>query len=411
MFLSLRDRFVLLAGLAYIVLEVFSAPIRMGLSMTGLSILIYLPKGLMGLATLWICMDEPLRRGFSSLRVFSVLLIGTAFMIGLLYGSVKQAFMGMWVLLPFWYGLAAAGVILSYFKSVSRAISILWAMATAGVLINYSITFPWEGYMYSIGGVEVEGAREWWSSGGTKRLSGFARTSFDAAVQIQLTAIIAAVTTSSRLKILLLWLITGLAITLTTSKGVMLVYAVCTPLILFARFIPELLFRTAPLVIGSVGLGLPLSALAFDVTLSTQMNATLYNALFSFYDRLNQMWPDAWVLLFDHGNPVFGRGIGGIGTAQVYFEPLLANAADNIFIYWFVVFGWLALPGFIYLLLRSTSFRPLTSTTHQAVFALFLASLVYGMTTNIVENAAFAIACGLGLRAVLAAYSQPRFQE
>ncbi len=406
-----RDRFVLLAGLSYLVLEVLSAPIRMGLSMTGLSMLIYVPKGLMGLATIWILIDEPLRRGFSAQRLFVVLLLVAAFTIGLLHGNPKQALMGLWVLLPFWYGLAAAAVIFTHLDTVTRYISALWVIATAGVIINRFASLPWEGYMYSIGGLEIEGAREWWSSGGTKRLSGFARTSFDAAVQIQLTAIIAAIATPGHVKKLTLWVLTGVAITLTTSKGVMLVYLLSTPLILAYRLIPETLFRLAPVTIGLMGLALPLSTLVFDAHLDTQMNATLFNALFSFYDRLNQMWPDAWALLFNHGNPILGRGIGGIGTAQTYFEPLLANAADNIFIYWFVIFGWAALPGFLFLLARSATLRPQASAVQCTAFALFLASLVYGLTTNIVENAAFAIACGLSVRAIASTHRPTRFQE
>ena len=53
-------------------------------------------------------------------------------------------------------------------------------------------------------------------------------------------------------------------------------------------------------------------------------------------------------------------GNGGLGTAQTYFETDLFNAGDNIFMYRFVVFGWITLPGFIAIILKTLRLRPVS---------------------------------------------------
>lgn len=393
-----RDLLVLLALLAYLILEVFSGPLRMYLSLAGLSPLIYLPKAMLVAATLWVLIDEPMRAGFTHRGLLGLLVVLTACVIGLLYCGAKQMAVGIWVLVPFWYGLVCAAVIRKHFHKVLRWVPVLWLCAATGILLNYSITWPWEGFGYSVGGMEVEGSRKWWASGGIKRIAGFSRSSFDASVQVVLLGALATLATKSVIRKLIIWATSAVAIYLTTSKGIFLVYIALTPFVLGQAFIPRTLLQPMPALIGCLGLALPLSTLAFTFTPDKSGQATLVNALYSFYDRLNHMWPEAWRLLHEHGHFMFGRGIGGIGTAQTYVEPLRFNAADNLFMYWFVIFGWLALPAFVLLLLASTRLEPKRLPVDQAIFALLIATLVYGLSTNIVENAAFAISAGLAIR-------------
>ena len=74
------------------------------------------------------------------------------------------------------------------------------------------------------------------------------------------------------------------------------------------------------------------------------------------------------------------------------------QAGDNIFMYWFVVFGWAAFPAFLLILLKSLRLRPFRSEVELRVYALLLAMLAYGAMTNIVENAVFALVCGMVIR-------------
>jgi len=186
----------------------------------------------------------------------------------------------------------------------------------------------------------------------------------------------------------------------TNSKGVLLVMVVLTPIVLLRTRLPETPLRALPALFGTVGLALPASTLMFAFN-SPLKDPTLANATYSFYDRLNYMWPEAWALLSEHGNLLLGRGIGGIGTAQTYFEGSLFNAGDNLFMYWFVVFGWAALPGFVLLLMRSLRIRPFRTPKEMRFYCLLLATLVYGTMTNIVENAMSALVCGMLVRWLL----------
>jgi hypothetical protein len=268
------------------------------------------------------------------------------------------------------------------------------------VTVNSVIDYPWEGFAYSVGDVDIEGAREWYATGGGKRIAGLARASFDAGVHVLALSLLLAVETRLRLAAIAIWALGAYAVVLTTSKGVLIVFLVLTPYVVVRSLIPEPLLRALPVAIGGVGMLLPLSALLFDVRFDLR-DETLANLTFSFVDRLQNMWPEAWALLDQHGHLLFGRGIGGIGTAQTYFEPGLFNAADNLFMYWWVVFGWAIVPLFLAVLLRGTLLRPSRDATDRRVYVLWLAALTYGMTTNIVENAMFAALCGLAIRHVL----------
>ena len=387
-----RNSFVLIALLAYLSLEVFSGPLRMTFGQLGLSPLIYLPKLSLGVATGWVIITEPYYKGISHRGICTVLLIGMGCAVGALQLGAKQVAIGLWVLLPFWFGLVCAGILKTHLQTLLKLAPFFWLCAFIGVTANYFITWPWEGYGYSVAGMDVEGSRKWWASGGIKRIAGFSRSSFDAAVQLVILGALAVIALRSWFARCLLWVATAVAIYLTTSKGIFLVYLIITPIIFAGRALPSFVFAPLPLVLGLIGL--PLLTLAYSFVPDASGSATLVNALYSFYDRLNYMWPEAWALLHEHGNAWLGRGLGGIGTAQTYLEPLKFNAADNLYMYWIVVFGWISLPVMLALLLATLRLRPARSQAEHVHFTLLVATLVYGLTTNIVENAAFAIVAG-----------------
>ena len=200
----------------------------------------------------------------------------------------------------------------------------------------------------------------------------------------------------------IIWTLSMVAIYPTNSKGIMMVAAIMTPIMVLQHRLPESPLRVLPALFGGLALALPLSTLMFRFD-STFNDPKLASATFSFFDRLNRMWPEAWTLLADDGNLLLGRGLGGIGTGQTYFESSLFNAGDNLFMYWLVVFGLAALPGFALILLRTLRLKPLQCPEQLRVYCLLMAILIYGSMTNIVENAVFALVCGLVCRYLCAA--------
>lgn len=396
-----RERFLLIACLSYVLASLLTGPMRWGLTLAHLAPLIYLPNLLVLIGIGWQFVAETLQGGLSPLRLSGVVVIAHATVVGLLFLPPVQVGMGAYTLLPFWFGLSGGGLLLRSWSRIGAVAPWLWLVATVGVLINAVADYPWEGFGYSVGDVDIEASREWQETGGGKRLAGLARSSFDAAAQIQILAILGALHLRRAWLRVPLWFASVVAIWLTTSKGVINVFLVLSPAVLLRQRLPQLLLRPLPLAFGVLALMLPIAPLLFHFE-STVNDAALANLLFSFYDRLNTMWPQAWDLIHLRGNPLFGRGLGGLGTAQSYFEPDLFNAGDNLFMYWFVVFGWIALPGFVLLLLRTLRLQPFRAATEEGVYCLVLATIVYGMTTNVVENGMFAMVCGFCVRQLAA---------
>lgn len=386
----------LLSLLSYCFTAAITGPFRWAAGMVGLTPIVYLPQVLMLMSTALVLIWET-RHGLLPLRAMSLLVIAYAVLVGLFHTPITQVLFGIYTLLPFWFGLSCAEVIFRHWPAIFRVSVWLWVLVVVGVLLNNWIAYPWEGYGYSVGDLDIVSSREWENVGGGKRLAGFSRASFDAALQALLLGLIVVLNLRATWLRWLVWGTTFMTIYMTTSKGVYNMFVVLSPIVLLGARLPASAVRWWPLAMGLVALLLPMSPLFMDVNFYIR-DQELANLTFSFWDRLNDMWPNAWKLLENQGNMLWGRGLGGIGTPQTYFEASRFNAADNIFVYWFVIFGWVALPGFLLLLLRSLRLNPSRHTVESAGFCLLLATLVYGITANVVESGFFAIAAGMSVR-------------
>lgn len=388
--------FTLLSLLSYCLTAAITGPFRWGAGMIGITPIVYFPQVLLLCSTLMVIVWES-RHGLQPLRAMTLLVIGYSILVGIFHTPIFQVLFGIYALLPFWFGLASSDIIFRHWHFVLTISKWLWFLVVSGVILNFWIAFPWEGFGYSVGDLDVVSSREWENIGGGKRLAGFSRASFDAALQALLLGLIVALGTRNLGLRLVVWCITFLSIYLTTSKGVYNMFAVLTPIVILGSRLPASLIRWWPLALGLIALFLPMTPLFMDVNFYIR-NEQLSNLTYSFWDRLNDMWPNAWKLLDNQGSTLWGRGLGGIGTPQTYFESSRFNAADNIFVYWFVIFGWVALPGFLLLLLRSLRLNPWRHPVEAAGFCLLLATLVYGITANVVESGFFAIAAGMSVR-------------
>jgi hypothetical protein len=388
--------FTLFSLLSYCLTAAITGPFRWVAGISGLTPIVYFPQVLLLFSTLLVIIWES-RRGLQPLRAMTLLVITYSILVGLFHTPLFQVLFGIYTLLPFWFGLACSEIIFRHWHLVSKVSVWLWLLVVSGVTLNFWIAFPWEGFGYSVGDLDVVSSREWENIGGGKRLAGFSRASFDAALQALLLGVIVSLGIRNIGLRLLVWSITFLTIYLTTSKGVYNIFLILTPIVIFGDRIPSSLIRWWPLALGLIALFLPMSPLFMDVNFYIR-NQELSNLTFSFWDRLNDMWPNAWKLLSNQGSTLWGRGLGGIGTPQTYFEASRFNAADNIFVYWFVIFGWVALPGFLLLLLRSLRLNPWRHPVEAAAFCLLLSTLTYGITANVVESGFFAIAAGMSVR-------------
>jgi|GEM_PF-5214956 hypothetical protein len=233
-----------------------------------------------------------------------------------------------------------------------------WAISVFGVLLNYFVDYPWIGQSYEVAGTTMEVSRSW-DAYGIKRLPGFSRDSFAVAGHILITCayILAAKNYSRWLKVIV-YILSCIAIFLTTSKTELGLIAALPIVIMTYEGLGMLVPGTKAAFHFARGLIvlLVLATVLMPLTLSTHKQQAESEPIYGFItgdtvvQRMTQMWPEAFDLLEKNGNPVFGRGIGGIGTGLSVGDPDpdSVNAADNLFVYIYVEAGaFLALPFFI----------------------------------------------------------------
>lgn len=395
-----------LACLMFLAAQLAGGVVRWILDMVGAAAATYIPNLFMVACVAWIAGLDFVNGRTSRGLVLFLTMLALSMVVGYLSTkNVVQVVFGLWVFTPILFGLACAPVLLQSNKWTLPLLTAIFIVAAGGVVAHNFVAYPWVGVSYSVGGVELEGAREWQTTGGAQRLSGFARSSFDVAGQILVSASLLALQLRSGAVRLVLWILATAAISMSTSKGILLALAM-------AALATEAIVRREPQVLrGVLSLGIlwlfvpPILGWTMDWSQAarTDIDNPLYG---SFLDRMNDMWPRAWELAFELGLPPLGRGIGGIGVPVSMFEPALANAGDNIFVYCLVILGVLALPlfalGFVAL------FRLCACLADDAVRPAMVMAVVviwYGGVSNILEHAVLAFCFGLVCRVLVARLS------
>jgi hypothetical protein len=384
-------------AVVFLGMQLTGGVIRWVLDMVGASVLTYVPNLMMLLCILVFLVTEVLYGRLRPIAFLFLVWIALTIAVGAFNtGSIAQSVFGLWVLLPFLFGMASAPVLMEPHALRPAFFVLLFLIAVGGVLAHNFVALPWVGVSYQVGGVEIEGAREWHASGGKQRLSGLARSSFDVAGQIIVTAgMLSLCIKSSGLLRIVLWSLCGFAISLSTSKGILLA-------LLMTVIASEALIRNkkVPLkmifTIGIFWLTVP-PIMGWTIDWSQAARTDIDNPLYgSFIDRMNDMWPRAWELATDKGLPLLGRGLGGIGVPVSVFEPALANAGDNLWVYVLVIAGVMCLPffviGYIQIYRYCESFEVMEM---QELLVLAVIVNWYGGVSNILEHAVLAFAFGI----------------
>jgi hypothetical protein len=375
---------------------VLDAPFRYGLSLLHLDLFVYLPKMLLA--------------GFLALVLLKSREAVTARMVGgfllayLAWGVVnladyRQALFGLWVLVPFLFGLW-----MGRYAAIPRwrhLIIWLFILTAGGVFLDFLFALPWGGKYGDVLGYKILVSRQW-DSFSMERCAGFARASFDAASQLLVFGILLVVSPGRRWTRVLVWLCAGVGIALTTSKGALGAWLLLTIYFMGGGLLrwPRCWARLWEGALAGILLGmivLPLSVLWFHYD-PAFFGRTMKFLFLSFTERLTWMWPDSWRLLDLGGGYHWwtGRGWGGLGAAQAYFEPALYRAGDNAFVYAAVLLGlpaaFLGIAAF-----GVTLWRRLRHGAPDWLLSLVLAIISYGVVMNIFEEPLLAYALGLSL--------------
>jgi len=368
---------------------VLDGPIRYFSGYNHIEALIYLPKLLLCLPILLL----PILRPRMSHAAFSITAIIIFYLIlGLInLHSSAQALFGLWVCVPMLFG-AWSAVYLD-FVEWRKLISLLFVTALVGVFINIWIVYPWSGSSLVIMGHTIEVSREWQTLI-FDRYAGFSSASFNVASQLLVFSTLLVVFFDNRLMKSLIWISAGIGIAVTTSKG-----PLATWLILTVYFFGGWLFswqriwlRAWIMFLGIfiiVELVLPLSTLwiRYNPHFEGFINQLMFE---SFGDRLRWTWPQSLELLnLRKWSWLTGRGLGGIGISQRFFEPHYYITADNMFVYLIVDMGLpVALITIIttYVMIAKKICNGINTLSAHIVFPLYMSIVLYGMVVNLIED-------------------------
>lgn len=394
------DKFMLISLFLFLVFEVLQGPLRYYLSQAGGVILAYAPKALMLVVFIAVAIQALWSKRLSRL----VLTVASLFVVSITVGfcfarSVSQPFLGIFSLVPMLFGVVAEPAVSRFGPRICPYALGLWLCVAVGVTFNYFHSVPWTGFTYQLGDAEVEVSREW-TYFGANRIAGFARASFEAATQLLFLGLVSSILLGSRTLALTVWLVTGVLIAATTTKTTLGLYFFLT--IAFCLVLPRFVqagFQRAvkevlPIVIALVGILLPIGSMF--LSRATQSGDQGSGTLFaSFAIRLQQMWPDTFAMIFNHGSVLLGRGIGGVGAAQKIFEPDLYSPADNMYLYLYATFGVFSLV-IIWTVTRAVvRLRRGRDPMTTLVWLLGISILMEGWTISCIEGGTMAVITGL----------------
>lgn len=393
--MSITQKLIIYGFVFVILSHVLDGPTRYLFSLIGYASLIYLRDVIM-FSTIAVILTREIVFGDKlNVQVTILYLLFLHLLIGLLNGlGLFQVLMGFKIYLSIVYGVAVYSLISKQEKSFFLLLGFCFFISCSGVIINkFYGTFPWEGLSYDTVFGSTNATKIWWS-GGVKRLSGFTRSSFDAAIIISLSAIPIFIISKLALVRLFIATLSMYAIFLTTSKGMLQAFLVLSLLVVFVRASHQL-FITKVLTTLSffIVIILPLAVMSIDlVGVKIDQVPVL---LLSLWDRFTWMWPAAFQMLNHWYEYIVGIGLGAIGVPQKLVN-INYNTADNIFVYFYISFGFFA---FLYLSLLQISLlkAELSSAMGRFVAYFYLIFWIYGITTNNIESAFMSIVFGFSI--------------
>lgn len=268
----------------------------------------------------------------AGLRLRPILMLGIlayGSLIGLYFvRNTGQVAAGLRYHLPFVAGAMLPYTPLRVSFGIRRVLICLYAAHVGSIVADRFLDLPWTGLTYEIGGLTIQGNREW-STHGVERLSGWSNMSAFAAVSA-LPLALAASFDRRLITRVLIWSVGTYALLLTTCKSAIIAWILLTPfLLLGVRVISNSIWGNIAWK-GLLAAGLILLILfpgsAILGYCVPEVGRGWLNTS-SLYERLGNVWPQVIDWVCSHGSPVTGRGIGGHGMPVQLLEP-------EIFTYW-----------------------------------------------------------------------------
>lgn len=388
----------------FLLFEVLAGPLRYYLALHDLPALIYVPKLVMIVTTILLLLSGKIAapQFYAVCAIFVVyLLIGLADL-----PDSSQAPFALWSMVPLLFSIATAKYFFRDLPHYKTMFLILYVIVIGGIALNYFHNVPWSGSGFRLAGQHIVSSRAWTAQGIT-RIGGFGRASFSAASQALILAIFITQQTRRKLFAVLVWLAAGAAITVTTSKGVILAYLVLS--LYFSlraatmhsnrllRHLNVIGFNAFIVLVFFAIVALPVSTLFIQYHVHT--NGFFSRLIFqSSEQRLSISWPAAFALLKSDTAVLFGNGLGGMGVAQQFFDLPHYNAGDNLFVFLTVQYGCLITLAVLVLFMikfLAISRRNSLMVPDAVFLALGIFLIVYACFLNELEEGFLSFAFGL----------------
>jgi hypothetical protein len=393
---AINMQLVLSLALAiYLFFYVFEGLIRYGLHLAAADGFIFLRDALLGIPLLILFLQQCLRRNVHpAYGIFIAVILVHGLVMLLNIGSTMAVVYSIKMLMTLLAGVLLADRLFRPSRAMLLLVLLLWSIAVAGIVADkYYVAFPWTGMETTFEDIKVEISRDWQIEGEDKRAGGFLRSSINAATVLPLLAFMLMFHLRRRSLRVLIALLTVPALILTTQKGPIIAYGLTLSILTVAFKNPIPLLRIGVLAMLLLAIGLPL-VLSGNTMPSADGGVFSFS---SFYQRIEQMWPEAWRWIHAHEAFPFGVGLGGISGAQRLYALNDMNAADNVFI---LMYGYFGIMSFIYLgFIGVVALRTKSKGSPSAVqsMATLVYLIGYGCVISLLEDQMASLFLGAAL--------------
>jgi hypothetical protein len=371
------------ALIIYLLFYVFEGVIRYAFHLVAADGWIFIRDAVLLVPLMVLFIQQFLRRQVHPIYIiFALIVLVHGAVMVLNIGSVMAVIYSAKMLMTFLAGVLLAERLFQPSRFMLALVLFLWSASILGIgLDKYYVEFPWVGMETTIEDIKVEISRNWQIEGEDKRAGGFMRSSINAATLMPLLAFILMFNLRRRSLRMLVAMLTIPALIWTTQKGPIVAYALTLLMLAIAPRKPIPVLRIGVWVMLALLVGLPI------VLSGESMPAAEGVFSFSsFYQRIEEMWPQAWRWIHAHEAFPFGVGLGGISGAQRLYALHDMNAADNMFILMYAYFGvlsfvYLGVIGIIALQTPNNGSKP---AAHALATLVYL--LAYGCVISLLED-------------------------
>ena len=324
-----------------------------------------------------------LRKMITPLVVFLVVFIALAGL-SLISNPIESVALSMRQIIYF-----ILAVLTGYVGTEGRSLAckVLVAFAVAaiiGVAYDDLIGVPWQGLLFE-GVLDTKAvSREWWSSGGVRRIAGFGLSSGDTSVAIACGMILLAAATSTRPRIAFWALLAPSiwAILATTQKATCGAYLLVVLVMVGMRLIDtkHYLERTS-VALRTIALAALVMTMIAPFVLYGQRLGDLGLPVETLDMRTAEVWPTVIPYLFGTMRVLVGFGFGGAGDLAQAKELLLI---DNMFLFTTATVGVIiAIAGFL-LVMRAVARVQVRDRDSLGGLGIICLLCINGITANIV---------------------------